>query len=54
MFTKLLRDEIGSPATEFALVASVISIAALGAFMALGEQSTNQMTKVETAYAEVN
>ncbi|ABC62120.1 Flp family type IVb pilin [Erythrobacter litoralis] len=54
MFRPLFRDQSGSPATEFALVASIISIAALGAFMALGEQSSNQMTKVETAYAEVN
>ena len=54
MLKQLLKDETGSPATEFALVASIISVAALGAFMALGQQSTNQMTKVETAYAAVN
>ncbi|GAA4050208.1 Flp family type IVb pilin [Parerythrobacter jejuensis] len=54
MFKKILQDETGSPATEFALVASIISIAALGAFMALGNASTAQMDGVEQAYADVN
>lgn len=54
MLKRLLEDETGSPATEFALVASIISIAALGAFMSLGKQSTSQMESVHTAYADVN
>ena len=54
MLRKLLRDTTGSPAVEFAIVASVISLAALGAFQALGQQSSNQLGNVQTAYAGVN
>ena len=54
MFKKLLRDRTGSPATEFALVAAIISVAALGAFMALGDNSSKQMNSVQSAYSDVN
>ena len=54
MLIRLWRDRAGSPAVEFAIVASVISLAALGAFQLLGEQSNEQMSGVESAYAEVN
>jgi pilus assembly protein Flp/PilA len=54
MFKKLLQDRTGATAIEFALVATIISVAALGAFMALGEQSSNQMSGVQSAYADVN
>ena len=54
MLKRLYKDATGSPAVEFAIVAAVISIAALGAFKTLGEQSSNQMTQVEAAYADVN
>ena len=54
MLKRLLKDQAGSPATEFAIVATVISLAALGAFQALGAQSNNQLSNVETRYAEVN
>ena len=54
MLKQLLQDQTGSPATEFAIVATVISLAALGAFQALGAQSSNQLSNVETRYAEVN
>jgi Flp pilus assembly pilin Flp len=54
MLKNLLRDIHGSPAVEFAIVASVISLAALGAFQALGQQSSNQMGNVENAYEEAN
>ena len=54
MLKKLFKDQAGSPATEFAIVATVISLAALGAFQALGAQSSNQMSTIETRYAEVN
>ena len=36
--TKLLRCERGANAIEYALVASLISIAAIGAYSHLGEQ----------------
>lgn len=54
MLRKLLRDLTGSPAIEFALVAAVISIAAIGAFMTLGDQSSGQLEDVHVAYADVN
>ncbi|NNC59358.1 MAG: hypothetical protein HKO05_05120 [Erythrobacter sp.] len=54
MLKRLFNDQAGSPAVEFAIVASVISLAALGAFKMLGEESSNQMSGVESAYAEVN
>ncbi|WP_284124472.1 Flp family type IVb pilin [Parerythrobacter aestuarii] len=54
MLRKLIGDVAGSPAVEFAIVAAVISIAALGAFKTLGDTSSNQMSSVETAYAKVN
>lgn len=54
MLKQLWNDEAGSPAVEYALVASVISLAALGAFMALGQQSKAQLGNVHSAYAAVN
>ena len=45
--TKLLRCERGANAIEYALVASLISIAALGAFQALG-------TTIDTMYGNVS
>jgi Flp pilus assembly pilin Flp len=54
MLKKLLKDIKGSPAVEFAIVASVVSLAALGAFQALGQQSSNQMGNVESAYENAN
>ncbi|MHA6334597.1 Flp family type IVb pilin [Qipengyuania sp. CAU 1752] len=54
MLRRLLNDQAGTSAVEFAIVASVISLAALGAFKMLGEESNNQMSGVESAYAEVN
>ena len=54
MLKRLFRDEAGSPATEFVLVASLVSLAALGAFAALGQQSSNQLGGIEKKYAAVN
>ena len=54
MLRQLWKDEAGSPAVEFVLVASVISLAALGAFMALGQQSKAQLGNVQSAYVAVN
>lgn len=54
MLKKLLRDTTGSPAVEFAIVASAVSLTALGAFQALGQQSSNQLSNVDTAYTVAN
>ncbi|MEO7504561.1 MAG: Flp family type IVb pilin [Sphingomicrobium sp.] len=44
IFGKLLNDKRGVGTIEYALVASLISVAALGAFQSLG-------SKVESSYA---
>lgn len=54
MLKKLLKDIAGSTAIEYAIIASVISVAATGAFLLLGEQSSTQMNTVQERYAEVN
>ncbi len=44
---KLLKNNRGATAIEYALVASLISVAAVGAFQSLG-------AKVDTKYQSVN
>ena len=46
-FVKLLRDTRGVTAIEYALIASLMSVAAIGAFAALGGE-------VETNYNEID
>lgn len=46
-FFKLLRDSRGATAIEYALIASLISVAAIVSFHALG-------AKVEDKYAQVD
>jgi len=45
-FHRLLRDERGANAIEYALVAGLISIAAVAAFQNLGSGITNMYTNV--------
>ncbi|MBD3728629.1 MAG: Flp family type IVb pilin [Sphingomonadales bacterium] len=54
MLRKILKDTVGGTAIEYALVASVISVAAIGAFMLLGDQSDRNMSDVKDKYAAVN
>lgn len=49
----LLKDKTGATAVEYAIVASVISVAALGAFLAVGQQSKDNMENVATQYQDV-
>ena len=49
----LLKDTTGATAVEYAIVASVISIAAFGAFVAVGEQSKENMGSVASSYSEI-
>jgi pilus assembly protein Flp/PilA len=51
MLRKILNDTAGATAIEYALIASVISIAAVGAFIALGTQSRGKFEQVDAAYA---
>ena len=46
---KLLRDQRGVGAIEYALVASLISIAALSAMATLGDKVDGQYTEVDAA-----
>lgn len=49
----LLKDTTGATAVEYAIIASVISIAAFGAFVAVGEQSKENMEGVANSYSEI-
>ena len=49
---QLLHDTAGATAVEYAIIASVISVAALGGYMAVGEQSRENMNAVASSYAQ--
>ena len=51
---KLCKDITGATSIEYAVIASVISVAAIGAFLGLGERSNEQLGTVHTAYEEAN
>ena len=46
---KLFRDNRGIAAIEYALVASLISVAALGAYQELGETVDDQYVEINQA-----
>ncbi|MFN2100479.1 Flp family type IVb pilin [Altererythrobacter sp. MF3-039] len=47
-----MRNTAGATAVEYAIIASVVSVAALGAFISVGEQSEENMNSVADKYAE--
>ncbi|MEO6247231.1 MAG: Flp family type IVb pilin [Sphingomicrobium sp.] len=47
-FLRLLRDQRGATAIEYALVAGLISIAAVAAFQSVGSSLTNTFSNVST------
>ena len=49
-----LKNSKGATAIEYALIASIISIAGIAAFLALGAQSKAQFEQVHTAYEGAN
>ncbi|WP_343345063.1 Flp family type IVb pilin [Sphingomicrobium sp. XHP0239] len=49
---KLLRDERGASAIEYALIASLIAVAAVLAFVNLGNASEAQMNTVENSLVQ--
>ncbi len=51
---RILTDNSGASAIEYSIIAALISVAAIGAFLVLGERSTAQFEKVETAYEKSN
>ena len=54
MLLRLLHDDDGATAIEYGLIASLISVAAIGAFIALGGSTNSTMGKVNSAYEQVN
>jgi pilus assembly protein Flp/PilA len=50
-FGKLLRDSKGVTAVEYALIASLISVAALGAYKGLGTKVQSQFQDVDSNLA---
>lgn len=45
------KDESGATAIEYGLIAALISVAAIGAMIALGDQLTTLFTTVQTKLA---
>lgn len=43
---KLIRDDQGATAIEYALIAALISVAAIGAFVAVGSSLTTTFSEV--------
>lgn len=50
MIRKLIADTTGASALEYAIIASLVSVAAIGAFMLVGQQSKANFDKVDAAY----
>lgn len=54
MLRKLLHDNQGATALEYAIIASLVSVAAIGAFVVLGNQSKANLEGVKSAYERAN
>ena len=54
MLRTLLKDTTGASALEYAIIASLVSVAAIGAFLALGNQSKANLESVKAAYDQAN
>ena len=48
-FKKVMRDTRGATAIEYALIASLISVAGISAFISVGHGVTSRFTNVQTA-----
>jgi pilus assembly protein Flp/PilA len=51
MFKRLLADEAGATAIEYGLIAALISLACIIAFISLGLNLTNIFTTISNALA---
>lgn len=47
MFKRLLKDESGTTAIEYGLIAMLVSVAAMAAFMAVGDSVNNLLFVVD-------
>ena len=54
MLRNLFRNTTGATAIEYGLIASLISVAAIGAFLALGGSLKTTFGDINTAYEQVN
>lgn len=52
MLRRILQDTTGASAIEYAVIAALISVAAIGAFYTLGQASNDNLTKVDAAYRD--
>ena len=48
LFINLIKDESGVTAIEYALIAALIAVAAIGAFTTLGTSLSNKFSNVAT------
>ena len=53
-FTKLLRDEQGTTAIEYGLIAALIAVAAITAMQSLGGELNETFTKVSSTLEDAN
>jgi len=49
---KFLKNESGATAIEYGLIAALVSIAAIGAMSAMGDQLSGAFNDVETAISD--
>lgn len=52
MCYRLLKDTSGATAVEYSVIAAVISVAAIGAMLGLGQKSNAKLEAVEAAYEQ--
>ncbi|MCT2558145.1 Flp family type IVb pilin [Tsuneonella sp. YG55] len=52
MIRCILEDTSGTSAIEYSVIAALVSVASIAAFMMLGQATEKQFQTVETAYAK--
>lgn len=50
MFKKFLKDECGTTAIEYALIATLVGLAIIGSITSIGTNTTVTMTNVSTSF----
>ena len=49
-FAKFLKDDSGATSIEYALIASIISVALIGGASSIGNQTNNTLTNVSESF----
>jgi pilus assembly protein Flp/PilA len=52
MIRRIINDTTGASAIEYSVIAALVSVAGIAAFLLLGQQTNRQFETVETAYAQ--